>query len=162
MNRAQVLADELADLKRRRAEKRAQNRALAKQEKALRKRRSRLMQVLVMPRLLRLTALRLRVLNKKALTMLTIMVLLTRRPVRFMWLPRKKALVVLAIWTVLLRFLAQCLWLPSQQEALVATLTWSVPVVQAVAGRGCLSVFVVGPELVGGAEEALAEAGEEA
>ena len=47
-------------------------------------------------------------------------------------------------------------------EALVATLTWSVPVVQAVAGRGCLSVFVVGPELVGGAEEALAEAGEEA
>ena len=41
----EVLADELAELKRRRAEKRAQNRALAKQEKALRKRRSRLMQV---------------------------------------------------------------------------------------------------------------------
>lgn len=45
----EVLADELADLKRRRAEKRAQNRALAKQEKALRKRRSRLMQVGLLP-----------------------------------------------------------------------------------------------------------------
>lgn len=30
---------------------------------------------------------------REALTMLTIMVLLTRRPVRFMWLPRKKACV---------------------------------------------------------------------
>eukprot|EP00439_Symbiodinium_sp_Y106_P044058 s1046_g5.t1 len=42
--RAQVLADELADLRRRRAAKRAENRDLANQEKALKKRRSRLMQ----------------------------------------------------------------------------------------------------------------------
>ena len=43
----QVLSRELADLKRRRAEARAENRALAKQEKTLKKRRARVLQVLV-------------------------------------------------------------------------------------------------------------------
>lgn len=41
----QVLSQELADLKRRRAEARAENRALAKQEKTLKKRRARVLQV---------------------------------------------------------------------------------------------------------------------
>ena len=45
----EVLADELADLRRRRAAKRAENRELANQEKALKKRRSRLMQVDLQP-----------------------------------------------------------------------------------------------------------------
>ena len=43
----QVLSQELADLKRRRAEARAENRALAKQEKTLKKCRARVLQVLV-------------------------------------------------------------------------------------------------------------------
>ncbi|OLP89005.1 hypothetical protein AK812_SmicGene29587 [Symbiodinium microadriaticum] len=46
---ASVLADELADLRRRRAAKRQENRELANQEKALKKRRSRLMQADLQP-----------------------------------------------------------------------------------------------------------------
>ena len=45
----EVLADELADLRRRRAAKRQENRELANQEKALKKRRSRLMQADLQP-----------------------------------------------------------------------------------------------------------------